>query len=71
MTEEALRVASAQQSSATKESSAHLHMLEAKVVDLTLERDKIAKKFQGLNFELNKKSRALQNLEMALAGLQV
>ncbi len=57
VTEEALRVASAQQSSANKEASTHVHVLEAKVNELSQEREKMSKRFQSVNIELNKKTR--------------
>jgi len=50
-------VASAQQSSANKEASTHVHVLEAKVHELSQEREKMVKKFQTLKIDLNKKSR--------------
>ena len=65
-----MRVASAHQTSANKEASTQVHILETKVTELSHERDVLSKKCSSLSDQLRKRLNAFQNLEMALAGLQ-
>ena len=63
-------MASAHQSSANKEASSQVHVLESRVHDLAREREDLARKLSSLSDQLRRKTMGFQNLEMALAGIQ-
>jgi hypothetical protein len=70
VTEEALRVASHQQSNTTKVATARLQRLEAQVTDLSCERDQMAEKMGRISHEYTLQSKAMANLNAALEGFQ-
>ncbi len=70
VTEEALRVASQQQSNTTKVATAHLQRLESQVKEFQLERDSMYEKWQRISQEYTMQSKAMANLNAALEGLQ-
>ena len=70
VTEEALRLASTQQTNTTKVATIHLQKLEAQVTDLTRERDQLAEKNARISHEYTLQSKAMGNLNSALEGFQ-
>ena len=70
MTEEALRVAGAQQNTANKTATANVQGLQSRVSELTQQRDRLADKLNKINQEYTAQTRALDNLSMALEGFQ-
>ena len=70
MTEEALRLASTQQSNTTKVATIHLQKLEAQVTDLSRERDQLAEKNARISHEYTLQAKAMNNLNSALEGFQ-
>ena len=70
VTEEALRLASTQQSNTTKVATIHLQKLEAQVTDLSRERDQLAEKNARISHEYTLQAKAMNNLNSALEGFQ-
>ena len=70
VTEEALRLASTQQSNTTKVATVHLQKLEAQVTELTRARDQLTEKMGRISHEYTLQSNAMANLNGALEGFQ-
>ena len=70
VTEEALQMASAQQSNTTKVATVHLQKLETQVTELTRERDQLAEKMERISHEYRLQSNAMGNLNGALESFQ-
>lgn len=70
VTEEALSLASNQQSNTTKVATVHLQKLEQQVSELSRERDQMTEKFGRISHEYTLQSNAMANLNAALESFQ-
>lgn len=69
--EENLRVATAQQSSTSKATTAQVQALEAKLAEVSRECEQAKMKLFGMESDRSGHQRAMDNLNMALEGLQM